>query len=124
MKRSRWESRYCLFGVAGLAVLGAAVLGSSCVPSGQAPLNCGQVDTVKQVASGAISADFTSAPDPNFSFQVELSGKYYTGDQTQSSYVTFSGLPSGSFTGVTWYVSGCNTAGLNNIAGPDTVTVP
>src|SRR5580658_10204922 len=89
VKRTDWERRYCLLGVAGLTELGAATFGSSCLPSGQAPLNCGQVDTVKQVASGAISAFFSAAPDPNFSFQVDLSGKYYTGEQTQANYVNF-----------------------------------
>src|SRR5579862_1564175 len=92
VNRSGWERRYYLLGVAGLVVLGVATFGSSCLPSSQAPLNCGQVDTVKQVASGAISAFFTAAPDPNFSFQVNLSGKYYTGEETQSNYVNFTGL--------------------------------
>jgi hypothetical protein len=117
--------RYYTLGASALVVLGAATVGASCIGSTKPTLNCGQVDTVKQVATGSISAFFTIAPAPSDSFLVTLGGATHVGAQTQGSYVIFSGLPSGHFTGVNWYVSGCNTGNSDNpVPGPDTATVP
>ncbi|HEY5465198.1 MAG TPA: hypothetical protein VIJ95_18195 [Hanamia sp.] len=90
---------------------------------------CGSVDSVKSALPGEISAYITGA-DKNADYFIILgsssSMRYRGGTNSQTDWVFFPGLPSGTYNNCMWIVSGCSATsngGEAKVHGPTQVTV-